>query len=252
VNDKGNEVTSSVIRTVDGFYDEGLLIPHEVIRRYMIDAEAFLPCIKGGQDWKVCIFYKWYKEIFHFYVHHHHDAEEKIYFPWMNTKAKIPESTAAEHKELFEWLDKIADTEAEVKAQVAAADGGTEVAAVQELSKKWVQMKSMMFDHLSSEETFTPGILKEHFTQAQEAAVVQKIMKQLGIKGARIMVPPIVEAMKKWSGEEGAAAFVGALPPPLRFFLKMFWMPAFLKTQEELRSIMGDEPPPSKRGGCLC
>jgi hemerythrin-like domain-containing protein len=31
------------------------------------------------------------------FIHHHHDNEEKIIFPWMNTRVKLPESITEEH-----------------------------------------------------------------------------------------------------------------------------------------------------------
>jgi hypothetical protein len=35
-------------------------------------------------------FFAWYRKYFHNAVHHHHDIEEKLYVPFINTRGKIP------------------------------------------------------------------------------------------------------------------------------------------------------------------
>merc|ERR1711998_120959 len=75
----GRDITSTVIREPKDWQDESLLIPHEPIRRMMKEADALIPLI--DQVWKVQRFFCWYNDVFHFYVHHHHDAEEEIFFP---------------------------------------------------------------------------------------------------------------------------------------------------------------------------
>lgn len=40
-------------------------------------------------------------------VHNHHDHEEKIFFPWMETKVKLPPKMSADHKTLIANLDDV-------------------------------------------------------------------------------------------------------------------------------------------------
>ena len=58
--------------------------------------------------WKITLFSKWFVYYFYESVHEHHDAEEKIYFPWMKTKTTIPEKEfSGSHVALMSAMDDI-------------------------------------------------------------------------------------------------------------------------------------------------
>jgi len=65
-------------------------------------------------------FYAWYNEFFAPSVHHHHDVEERIFIPWMKTKAEIPDKVTADHKELLVALDGIQNLEKDFKEAAQA------------------------------------------------------------------------------------------------------------------------------------
>lgn len=92
-------VTSEVYSEDDpprDWADIGLLVPHEAIRREMAAMEnsvASLPAeLSKASSWKGLYFSQWYVDYFYQSVHNHHDNEEEIYFPWIATKAELPEN----------------------------------------------------------------------------------------------------------------------------------------------------------------
>ena len=40
-------------------------------------------------------------------MHDHHDHEEKIFFPWMQTKIQLPPKMSADHKTLIANLEEV-------------------------------------------------------------------------------------------------------------------------------------------------
>ena len=46
---------------------------------------------------KMKVFHKWYDDVFYKTIHHHHKLEEDLYFPWIETKVKVPKKLAADH-----------------------------------------------------------------------------------------------------------------------------------------------------------
>lgn len=79
--------------------DVALLIPHETIRHEM---NGMLAAVQGMTDegkssrgapdaWRLMYFAEWYLDYFCPFIHEHHDNEEEIYFPWIATRAQLPD-----------------------------------------------------------------------------------------------------------------------------------------------------------------
>ena len=52
--------------------------------------------------------FQWYNDILYRYVLHHHDAEEAIYFPWLQERTeKLPEKLTKDHLKLVEIMEDI-------------------------------------------------------------------------------------------------------------------------------------------------
>jgi hypothetical protein len=50
-------------------------------------------------------------------VHNHHDHEEKIFFPWVETKVKLPPKMSADHKTLVANLDDVEQANGDASLQ---------------------------------------------------------------------------------------------------------------------------------------
>ena len=92
--------------------DCSLLIPHEMLRHemkaMMASVEALEEYSSQADAWKALYFAEWYVESFYPLVHLHHDNEEDLYFPWLQTKAEIPQKSLSEgHNELIARMDEI-------------------------------------------------------------------------------------------------------------------------------------------------
>lgn len=94
--------------------DMALLVPHETMRREMqrllksIDKLSDRLKDHSIQDWQTLWVCEYIVDVFEPFVELHHAGEEKIYFPWIASKAKIPEKKISkDHKELVSSLHEI-------------------------------------------------------------------------------------------------------------------------------------------------
>jgi Hemerythrin HHE cation binding domain len=79
---------------------DGWVLEHNAIRLDMRDlANAIATCIGQGGNltpWQVDILQSnWLR--FNTQIHMHHDIEEKLFFPFMNTKVTLPPKMSADH-----------------------------------------------------------------------------------------------------------------------------------------------------------
>jgi hemerythrin-like domain-containing protein len=79
---------------------DGWVLEHNAIRLDMRDyARALATCIEQGGNltpWQVDILQSNWSR-FNAQIHTHHDIEEKLFFPFMNTKVKLPQKMSADH-----------------------------------------------------------------------------------------------------------------------------------------------------------
>ena len=63
--------------------------------------------------------------------------------------------------------------------------------------------------------------------------------------GAQAMLPPILEALKRWSGPKGVAALEEAVPGPIKFLLHNVWVHDMaLNSLACTRALASGERPP--------
>jgi len=245
---ESTQILSKVITAPKDWCDEGLLIPHEAVRQDLFDADEALQSLKNDETaaWKLANFYTWYREYHYPNIHHHHDAEEHIYFPWMRSRCVLPEKLAKDHEFLVAQMDEI-DGLYTADELDAAATG----ALIANLQRAWVAYKDFMVEHLAEEEEVVPALLRENFTVEEEAAVVDKIIQSLGLAGNKTFLPNIVDAMARWGGERKVAEFRQNIPPPILFLLDYFWTPDFVNRQKKLlQSLKADEDPFERQPTC--
>ncbi len=213
--------TSSVIKNPQTWYECSLLYPHEVIRDGLNRLENILE--KIGENitvQRINKVKKWYRNYFYPFVHHHHHTEETIYFPWLETKSKLPEKLSSDHETLTQLLDEIKNTDDYVT-----------------LLEKTKRLKTLMLEHLEEEERIVPPILAEHFTEEEEEKLIQKIIPTLGLRGAKIGIPWIIYCLKIWAGKTTKDKFYGDLPLVIRLFYRCSWKRDFKKNNLGLLMI---------------
>ena len=124
--------------------DLSLLLPHEALRREMDAMRKSVEALRDHYDdspdktWRVLYFCEWYIDSFHIMVEDHHEAEEKIFFPWIATMATIPS------KEMGICHDSLIKMMGEIKIaceNIVAKKGlqcSVEIASIKEKTPRFV------------------------------------------------------------------------------------------------------------------
>jgi len=222
----GRVVTSSVYKNPTEWWQKSYLVPHEVLRHGMSDMQSALQrkfVSEINHHWKILNFFKWYNRYFYDFIHHHHDLEEKVFFPWMSKKFTVPPKLSADHKELLAALDAIKDYEPTILKVYESKKEDEYAACLDELRKRVDYMVELTLPHLAEEEREQGSLLGKHFTEAEETAITQEIAKSLGIGSARLMLPWIIDVMERWDGRTNTQAFIQKLPAPFRIANEKLW-----------------------------
>uniref|UniRef100_A0A0G4GXD0 Hemerythrin-like domain-containing protein n=2 Tax=Chromera velia CCMP2878 TaxID=1169474 RepID=A0A0G4GXD0_9ALVE len=98
--------------------------------------------------------------------------------------------------------------------------------------------------HLAEEEKVVPPLLRAHATEKETNETIKRIQFSMGITGARLELPPIYEASKRWMAKDTFDFFWKQLPLLVRFALFRFWLPEWEKgNRGMLKQIASGEPP---------
>ena len=228
--------TSRVIHNPVDWCDESFLIPHEAIRSDLITLKQHVDSFHLHSEetlkFKLVNFAIWYREYHYVNVHHHHDAEENLYFPWMSRRCKLPPRLAGDHKTLMGLMDEID----------AFFDGDIE--SLSSKSVKLLQGKvnayaNAMEEHLMEEEKLLPPLLRSHFTVFEESIVIFLIFFGLRWDGTKKILPLILAAMRDWGGEEKVAEFRAQFPFFINWFIDWTWEPDYRNRQKALLDSLG-------------
>jgi hypothetical protein len=204
-----------------------LMFPHNGIRFLMdelLDAVRNMdPCL----NWKWENLNIWYDEYFYPMVQQHHDAEENIYFPWIQAalaKVGMPADQREQHPLPIKALDVISDL---IKAGMQADD--LQKSSMQtNLCQVVEQMVDEMEQHLAEQEKIIPRLIKKAgCTRAEQEAVVMETIQSLTFNSNRITLPTMVHALKLSSGSEKAASFLQNLPLEDQSLYSSSWAPDF-------------------------
>lgn len=145
-------------------------------------------------------------------MHEHHDAEESIYFPWIESKAPIPEKELSQsHEELISTMQQMKGA-CEAICQKGGVDCTTEISL---LKNTIPTFETDMRSHLQGEEELIPKLLRENFTQEEESMIVNKIAEAGGLTLLKTMFPAICASMKLWVTPEFFDEFCKSLPEPV-------------------------------------
>jgi len=176
-------------------------------------------------SWKWDNVSTWYEEYLYSVVHHHHDAEEKIYLPWIQGRVSVPAKISADHPGLMQKMD---DLSAMLK-KGAVTSVGERAELLADIQQVVVAFVEDMLEHLAEEEEIIPRLLREGgFTQDEEGAVVGQIIQSVGLDGNKKALPPMLHAYARWAGADQAELFVSTkLPLPIQLLYRNFWVHDF-------------------------
>jgi len=157
-------------------------------------------------------------------VHEHHDNEEKIYFPWIESKAPIPDKeNTPSHKELITTMER-----QKVACESICQKGGKNCTSEISLLKNTIPAFVIdMRSHLQEEEKAIPNLLRENFTQEEESMIVNKIAEAGGLTLLKTMFPAICDSMKLWVTPEFFDEFCKTLPEPVMRLAFTYLVPDF-------------------------
>ena len=235
-----------------------LLIPHEPIRsglntlieitdsrqRYYQSQDIYGNDCRWGKQIKMV--FQWYNDILYRYVLHHHDAEEAIYFPWLQERTeKLPEKLTKDHLKLVEIMEDIRRLEQTFfdPSRTGLLRKDKFIVNLRELHRASLVLRYSMMEHLNEEELIVPGLLRKHgVTEKEHQVVVDRIISSLGLKGNKIGLPWIIDCMMQWGGPEQVKEFRSGIPWPIRFLNKNLWNSHYIKNNKEIalriRSIL--------------
>jgi len=233
------------------WYHKSLLIPHEPIRHELATLR------KLCSDWdtttftksKFNTFFKWYNTYIYKLVHHHHDTEEKVFFPWLESRMDIPKRYTEDHETLISRLDDIRDLQAKY------ANSNDMGQFLEELKRQSVELEESMIEHLNAEEEMVIPALRDHFTEKEHDATVDRIMKSAAIGEVATMLPWILSGIERWGGQKEVDIFFKNVPLPIRFIAKGVWVPNYTAKREKLFAILlqqdSDIPMKIEQGCCI-
>ncbi|MFF1448407.1 hemerythrin domain-containing protein [Streptomyces sp. NPDC058274] len=144
-------------------------------------------------------------------LHIHHTAEDSDLWPRVERAvADRPQDIAllaemeAEHARLDPLLTAV---------DQALRQGSADVAALVDV------LATALGDHLEHEEKSALPLIQRVLTPADWGAFTGRMRETQGLRGAAVFVPWIVDGVPA----ADRAAFLGALPPPVRVLNRLFW-----------------------------
>eukprot|EP00659_Diplonema_papillatum_P018040 gene18040-27785_t len=213
---KERRVLSPVIRDAAGWENEGLLLPHEPLRRDFAALRRANELIESGRatPQQRQAFLKWYRTRFAPQLRLHAAAEDAFFFKFFHEKAAeagVPvvhdRDLAADHARLHYA----------VEAPVPDEDV---IAGLSELTN--------LFDaHFDEEERLFRPLFATAFNESSWKQSVSDSHRAYTLFEVSIVLPHIAHYMSEWAAPGRQAAFDQSLPFPIRQLLHRVWLPAY-------------------------
>ncbi|MFF4345776.1 hemerythrin domain-containing protein [Streptomyces sp. NPDC001530] len=171
----------------------------ERLAKAAADGTAFTPQVHAGWD------------NFIHQLHIHHTAEDSDLWPRVQRKVEgRPKDIAL--------LAEMEAEHARLDPQLAAVDAALKDRSA-ELPELVNVLATTLDGHLAHEEGSALPLIQEVLTPADWGAFTGRIRETQGMRGAAVFVPWIVDGIPP----ADRAAFLGALPPPVRVLNRLFW-----------------------------
>jgi len=246
----------------------GFMVPHGPMRLYtpkLADALDSFERLQqqGGRVSRAAAasLRDWYTTYYYPFVQHHHNIEETDFFPWISQRLEerglgaIPAGIEPQHEGLFKGLDSIGALLSDLVdtcGPEAAADAQGQL--ISRLQNELKVFARDLLEHLDEEEADVVPLIRKGFTKEEIDAKTTAIIQGLGLAGAKLMVPWIMEAMDYYDPtekKEHAAAFYQDIPPPLRFLVWASWRSSHERHNKgAIEALASDQLP--QPGWCCC
>lgn len=185
---------------------------------------------------------------FEFYapeLHHHHDNEERIAFPFLQERVTIPPGMRDDHKSI---MQATADIAAATRGLQDKSDAEWQAVALESLSKHVAELYSSLQEHFKEEEEGTLVLMRHHFTAEEWKPVEARILE--GIKP--ISLAFLLDGLGSDAERVAWCQEIAGIPVPV---IKMVMMPAYRKYTWQYPAALKDvvQGTRSKRGcfGCF-
>eukprot|EP00304_Pavlova_gyrans_P016101 CAMPEP_0206034330 /NCGR_PEP_ID=MMETSP1466-20131121/1265_1 /ASSEMBLY_ACC=CAM_ASM_001126 /TAXON_ID=44452 /ORGANISM="Pavlova gyrans, Strain CCMP608" /LENGTH=319 /DNA_ID=CAMNT_0053408607 /DNA_START=50 /DNA_END=1010 /DNA_ORIENTATION=- len=149
----------------------GWMWAHHAIRADFEDTLIILARMRDApkiEPWEIDELKLWFARVSE-NVHHHHDNEEKVFFPKIRERVALPERLTADHKTMLAALTEADAAVNAIRSQSDVSKAYTKVKAVQD----------MMLPHLKEEEDDTLPAMMKQFTPKDFAPIEQKMVKAM-------------------------------------------------------------------------
>jgi EmrB/QacA subfamily drug resistance transporter len=183
---------------------------HDAFRR---DLERLAETVADGRAEAPGVRAGW--ENFKRQLHIHHTAEDSDLWP------RVRERVAGRPRDLA-LLDDMEAEHSRIDPLLAAVDAAlTDRAA--ELPDLVRALRATLDDHLKHEEDSALPLIQDVLTAADWGAFTGRIRETQGLRGASLFVPWIIDG----APPADRAAFLAAMPPPVRVLNRLFWQGSY-------------------------
>mmetsp|Transcript_5432 Transcript_5432/g.7983 ORF Transcript_5432/g.7983 Transcript_5432/m.7983 type:complete len:227 (-) Transcript_5432:121-801(-) len=213
---------------------------HNAIRGELADIKMALKKCEEREDlpeWAVVAIQQVWKDHSE-HVHAHHENEDELFVPFLETRIKLPEKLEMDHKEIIQDMS-------EIDGIIKGLKPG-DASMMKSLVESFTKYEVRMLPHLTEEEGSGLVLMRAYFTPKEIAPIVQKIVA----KGPPVEMGSIIhymggkkQMMEGFMPQEGIPFFVWYLEFSGR--LKYFEN-NFLKCVEALKT--GEAPNTEKIG----
>jgi len=255
--------------------DLSLLIPHEPLREGLSAMEESVQALlnrtsaaaaKGDEcddaknedcSWRVVYFCEWVLDAFSPMIHTHHDNEEELYFPWIDTKANDDPAWVEARKDRYSadhehLVQQLGDIEQVCRAMIQKR-GQNCHSEIHRLHQMLPQFATIFREHLKEEEETVAPLLRKYFTQEEEEVVIQAIGRKDGVEnGLKNYLCAILVSMRSWTTPEYQDEFLSSLPSPVRWLTNGYFLPDFENVTIAKRDapLLLDRPPLRRQRCC--
>ena len=239
--------TSTVV-SCGQWYDNAMLVPHEPMRYLLLLLErAVQPSfLQPHRAWKVRRIAHYYRAVLFPFIHHHHEAEETVFFPWVISKPNVtlPVQLYDEHVTLLAYLDRIDHMLVKGYAAVELSTKEVLLAWAVQLREEVQGMTALVMHHLEEEETAVCPALREHFTAEEETEIKHKLAIQTPRDAAPLMVAACCTGQLRAGGEAAHEQLIADMGPAGALY-KREWkgqLEAEVESLDECTKDQDDEP----------
>ncbi|WP_427165060.1 hemerythrin domain-containing protein [Streptomyces sp. C1-1] len=183
---------------------------HDAFRR---DLERLARAVAAGRADTPGVRAGW--ENFTRQLHIHHTAEDGELWP------RVRERAAGRPRDLA-LLDEMEEEHSRIDPLLAAVDTALTDRAP-ELPDLVAALRATLDDHLKHEEDSALPLMQDVLTVADWAAFTGRMRQTQGLRGASVFVPWIVDG----APPADRAAFLGAVPPPVRILNRLLWQGSY-------------------------